>query len=47
MGLMRMKYELSGSFRREQRFLVKPKANPLGFEPKYDIFQNLKKLCIL
>jgi hypothetical protein len=40
MSLTGMKYGFSANFHRERPFFVKPKANPLGFEPKFNIFLN-------
>jgi hypothetical protein len=43
MGLTGMKYDFCLIFTTKRCFSVKPKAAPLDFESKLDIFQNLKK----
>jgi hypothetical protein len=41
-----MKYRYLTSFYHEQTFLVNLRLTTLGFQSKFDIFQNLKKkLC--
>jgi hypothetical protein len=41
-----MKYGFWLIFTADRHFSVKPKAAPLAFEPKLDIFQNLKQICV-